>query len=120
MVGHDVSTAPTSDHVLWSRRVAAWALVAAVVLAGLGAYKVGVWANHWYVAERFFYGPDVDPAHPKEGPFWDIATLLRSGNEALLDGFVRLGEAAVLAVVAVALRRRPWSRPAPGCEVMRR
>ncbi|GIG19733.1 hypothetical protein Cch01nite_04570 [Cellulomonas chitinilytica] len=100
----EVRRVGTEDHALWSGRVAAWAVVAAVVLGALGVWKVGVWANHWYIAERFY--ADVDPAHPKDGPYWDIATVLRSGNEALVDGAVRLGEAVVLVVVAVVLRRR--------------
>jgi hypothetical protein len=101
----------TSDHLRWAGRIIRWAVLAAVVLAGIGAVKIGVWANHWYVAEHFFY-PDVDPAHPEGGPYRDIAKLLRSGNEALVDGVVRLGEAAVLVIVAVVLHRRRRSTSA--------
>ena len=88
-------------------RLYRWSIVIAVVSFIVGVWQVGIWANHWYIAERFFY-VDVDEA-AKQGPYWDITQLLRSGNEALRDGFIWLGIAALSVLVAVLLRRR-WGR----------
>jgi len=87
----------------WAARVASWFTVLAVVSFGVAAWQVGIWANHWYIAERVYY-PWVDEA-AKEGPYWDIAKLLESGNEALLNGFVCLAVAALAVAVAVLARR---------------
>lgn len=85
-------------------RVLTWSIVGAAVSVVVAGWKIGVWANHWYIAEKV-YVPHVDEA-AKTGPYWDIAQLLSSGNEALLAGFVWLGVAVVCAVVASAARRR--------------
>ena len=88
----------------WFECIYSWSVGLAVGSFVVGAWKVGIWANHWYIAERVFY-PDVDEA-AKQGSYWDITQLLRSGNEALRDGFIWLGVAALWVVVAVVLRRR--------------
>lgn len=82
-------------------RTFAWTVRFAVLFVGLGAWKVGVWANHWYIAHMFYadHGDDADI-------YQAMATLLMSGNDALLDGLVWLAAAAVCVVAAVLIRRR--------------
>jgi hypothetical protein len=75
------------------RAASRWTTLA-VVLFVVGAWQVGIWANHWYVAERF-YEPGVD-----------TTLLLRSGNEAMVTGLVWFAVALVCALISVALRRR--------------
>ncbi|MNT86322.1 hypothetical protein D3C72_2265950 [compost metagenome] len=81
-----------------------WSIVGAAVSVVLAAWKIGVWANRWYIAEQV-YVPDVDEA-AGTGPYGDITQLLRSGNEALLAGFGWLGVALVCGVLAAVARRR--------------
>lgn len=100
----EVPARPTRATRRWLDRTYSWSVGLAAVSLVVGAWKVGIWVNHWYIAERVFY-PNVDEA-AKQGPYWDIAQLLRSGNEALRDGFIWLGVAALCVGVAVALRRR--------------
>ena len=88
----------------WVERVLTWSIVGVAVGVVLAGWKIGVWANHWYIAEQV-YVPHVDEA-AKTGPYWDITQLLRSGNEALLAGFGWLGVALVCGVVASVARRR--------------
>ncbi|QHT57812.1 hypothetical protein GXP71_18175 [Cellulomonas sp. H30R-01] len=73
-----------------------------------GAWLVAEWANHWYVAERF-YAVHLDPSDPGDPTYSDIARLLGSGNEALVTGVVLLVVAAGLVAAARLLRR---TRPA--------
>ncbi|WP_407343575.1 hypothetical protein [Pengzhenrongella phosphoraccumulans] len=96
----------TPRTVRWARRTISWSLGIGLFTVLLGAWKVGVWANHWYIAEHFYY-VDVNEA-AKTGPYWDITQLLRSGNESLLEGFVYLGIAAIcFGLFAVLSRRHP-------------
>ncbi|MFF2452266.1 hypothetical protein [Isoptericola sp. NPDC058082] len=85
-------------------RTASWCAVVATLAFAVGAWQVGIWANHWYIAERVYY-PTVDEA-AKEGPYWDIARLLYSGNQAMLTGLVCLAVAGLAAALAVLARRR--------------
>lgn len=78
-------------------------VIVALFTFAFGAWNVRVWANHWYIAEHFYY-PDVDEA-AKVGPYGEIAQRLRSGNEALRDGFVLLAATLVLVGLAIVLRR---------------
>ncbi|ROS31407.1 hypothetical protein [Cellulomonas sp. PhB150] len=86
------------------RRAISWVGTLAVIAVLVGAWQVGIWVNHWYMAERF--------ANGATDATWTIAELLRSGNEALVHGFCWLGVSAALAVVAGALVRRARSRSA--------
>ncbi|NTW40490.1 MAG: hypothetical protein HGA44_11495 [Cellulomonadaceae bacterium] len=88
----------------WTGRIFSWSFGLACLSLMLGGVNIVIWANHWYVAEQVFY-PEVDEA-AKQGPYWDIAQLLRSGNEALLEGFTWLGVAALCGTVALVLGRR--------------
>lgn len=80
------------------------ALGIAVIMFLVAAAKVAVWANRWYVAERFF------DSHPDGSPTTDLDTyatqLLRSGNQALLQGLVMLATGLVVVGLAIALGRR--------------
>ena len=100
----EVPTEPAREMGRWAGRVFSWSFGLACLSLMLGGVNIVIWANHWYVAEQVFY-PEVDEA-AKQGPYWDIAQMLRSGNEALLDGFVWLGVSALFAVVAAVLGRR--------------
>ena len=84
-------------------RTYSWSVVIAIMSFIVGAWQIGIWANHWYIAEHFYYS-QVDEA-AKQGPYWDVTQLLRSGNEALLNGFIWLGIAALSVLVAVLLKR---------------
>ena len=76
----------------------------AVISFLVAAGKIAVWANRWYVAERFF------DSHLDGSAKTDLdgyaTQLLRSGNQALLQGLVMLATGLVLVGLATALRRR--------------
>lgn len=91
------------SRVGWTGGVLSWLVAGAAFSFVAGVVKVGIWVNHWYVAERFY--DDVNEA-TKEGPYWNITQLLRSGNEALLNGLSWLGIAILCVLVAAVVRRR--------------
>jgi hypothetical protein len=104
----DLDAPPRLAPAGWRRVLAGWAVVGAVLAAVRGAWLVAEWANHWYVAERF-YAVHLDPSDPGDPTYSDIARLLGSGNEALVTGVVLLVVAAGLVAAARLLRR---TRPA--------
>lgn len=75
----------------------AWAAFA------LAAWQVGIWINHWYVAERFL---SARGGGPDGGDWWAAADLMSSGNRALVAGVCWLGVMAVFIAVATIARRR--------------
>jgi len=81
-----------------------WLLAGIFVSAVVAAVKIGTWVNHWHIAECF-YANSVDQGDP-HGMDSDIIGLLRSGNGALLAGFVWLAIALAGVVGAVVVRRR--------------
>jgi hypothetical protein len=96
-----IETGPTVDG-RGSQRAISCAGTAVVIAFLVGAWRVGIWVNHWYLAERF--------ANEEFDASWTVADLLRSGNEALVNGFCWLGAAVALGVVTRALVRRARRR----------
>lgn len=84
----------------WQDQMYWWAVGAALLLTGLGLWKIGVWADHWYTAEQHLDAAGASGAPP----FQDMWELLRSGNDALVDGVSRLAGAAACLVAAVIVR----------------
>jgi len=101
--GH-IEEATTTRAAVRRARVARWCVTAAVVLIAIGVWNVGVWVNHWYIAENFFR-PYGDYAAAKSGPTWDMWVLLQTGNVALVQGVVSLLVASALVIAGVLLRR---------------
>lgn len=105
----DLDAPPRLAPARWRRVLAGWVVVGAVLAAVRGVWLVAEWANHWYVAERF-YAVHVDRSNPADADYSDIARLLESGNQALVTGIVLLAAAGGLVVAARLLRRtRPGS-----------
>ncbi|MDC7120480.1 hypothetical protein OMK64_02910 [Cellulomonas fimi] len=100
----DLDAAPRLAPARWRRVLTGWAVAGAVLAAVRGVWLVAEWANHWYVAERF-YAVHLDPSDPADAGYSDIARLLESGNEALVTGVVLLVVAGGLVVAARLLRR---------------
>lgn len=76
-----------------SRGASRWTTLAVVLVVG-GAWQVGIWANHWYIGERFYAGGV------------DATPLFRSANQAMVTGLVCFGLATVCILVGRALHRR--------------
>jgi hypothetical protein len=73
-------------------RAQRWLWLGALTTFAVAAWKVGVWVNHWYVAERFLS---------------KRADLLSSGNRALVAGLCWLGVMTAFVAGAIIARRRP-------------
>lgn len=85
-------------------RAQRWLSIGALTAFAVAAWNVGIWINHWYVAERFLNsraggGPDG-------GDWWAAADLMSSGNRALVTGLCWLGVMAAFIAGATIARRR--------------
>jgi Zn-dependent alcohol dehydrogenase len=85
-----------------------WLGLAAFTAFGVAAWKVGVWVNHWSMAERFLHARAG--GGPEGGDWWAAADLMSSGNHELVVGLGWLGVTAVLVAGAVVARRRAAAR----------
>jgi LPXTG-motif cell wall-anchored protein len=84
----------------WTGGVLSWLVAGAVVGVLFAASRVIVWANRWYIAERF-YG-----SRSMEGRDAEVIRLLRTGDQQLVNGFFWLGIALLFVLVAAVVRRR--------------
>ena len=78
--------------------------ISALTAFAIAAWNVGIWVNHWYVAERFLNSQAG--GGPEGGDWWAAADLMSSGNRALVTGLCWLGVMASFIAVSTIARRR--------------